>query len=127
MRLSSHMGGVAILQKGAVDRVAEGELIQSLTDNGAPRRCGGQGDVVAGVMGVMNLWSHRSRDLELSPGVTAGMATAKVVKEAAARAYAKEKRGMTAMSLVKELPELVDEACELWCVCFVMLVSREWC
>lgn len=127
MRLSSHMGGVAILQKGAVDRVAEGELIQSLTDNGAPRRCGGQGDVVAGVMGVMNLWSYRSSDLELPPGVVAGMATAKLVKEAASRAYAKEKRGMTALSLVKELPELVDEACELWCVCFVMLVSREWC
>ena len=77
------MGGVAILQKGEIDRVAEGDLLGRVTNNGAPRRCGGQGDVVAGVMGVMNLWSHRASDLECPPCLTAGMVTARLVKEAA--------------------------------------------
>lgn len=107
------MGGVAILQKGAVDRVAEGDVLGRVTEGGAPRRCGGQGDVVAGVMGVMNLWSQRASGLENPPCLVAGMATATLVKEAAQKAFEKEKRGMTAMSLVKELPELIDRASDL--------------
>ena len=106
------MGGVAILQKGEIDRVAEGDLLGRVTINGAPRRCGGQGDVVAGVMGVMNLWSHRARDSECPPCLTAGMATARLVKEAAEKAFEKKRRGMTAISLVEELPELVDRVNE---------------
>ena len=102
------MGGVTILQKGEIDRIAEGSVLACVTDPGAPRRCGGLGDVVAGVMGVMNLWSDRATGLEILPGVAAGVATATVVKKAAVIAFEKERRGMTALSLVKELPGLID-------------------
>ena len=40
--------------------------------------------------------------------------TARLVKEAAEKAFEKKRRGMTAISLVEELPELIDRVNEWW-------------
>ena len=39
------------------------------------RRCGGQGDIVAGVAGLMNLWSKREEAAERSAAMRAAIAT----------------------------------------------------
>ena len=97
--LSNKLGDVTIIQKGMIDVIAKGETVTRVTEEGSLRRCGGQGDVVAGVMGVMNLWSTRTV-MDMPSGVVAATATSQIIRRAASRAFAKEQRGMTAMSIV---------------------------
>lgn len=57
-----HSLRVSLVLKGAVDHVfvptADGHVLHSQTQTpGAPRRCGGQGDVLAGVLGTALGWA----------------------------------------------------------------------
>lgn len=101
--------GVTILQKGAVDQISNGVFCSANNNKGSPRRCGGQGDVVAGVMGVMHLWCSRAKDIEFDPLCSACALTSFIVREASRRAFKKERRGMTALSVASELSSLIDE------------------
>ena len=50
--------GVIILRKGPEDMVCfEGGDVYVLREQGSPRRCGGQGDVLAGILGVSLYWA----------------------------------------------------------------------
>ena len=100
--------GVTILQKGAVDQISNGEFCYANDSESSLRRCGGQGDVVAGVMGVMNLWCSRAEGLEVDPLCCACVFTSFIVREASRRAFEKERRGMTALSVTSELSSLID-------------------
>jgi ATP-dependent NAD(P)H-hydrate dehydratase len=64
--LARALNGVTILLKGLVDRVCcvDGQVTMLANDlAGSPRRCGGQGDVLAGTLGTFMGWSalHASR------------------------------------------------------------------
>ena len=91
--------------------IAKGDVVVKITEEGSLRRCGGQGDVVAGVMGVMNLWSSRRGLSE----VDAASATSTLVRRAANKAFVKEKRRMTAVSIVEELSNVIDS---LFGICY---------
>ena len=72
------------------------------------RRCGGQGDVVAGVMGVMNLWSRRCGQLEATPGFAACMCTSTIVRRAAKLAFDDKKRAMSANDIIDNLSKIIE-------------------
>ena len=72
------------------------------------RRCGGQGDVVAGVMGVMNLWSRRATHLDTTPGFAACMCTSTIVRKAAKLAIEDKKRAMSANDIIENLSRVLD-------------------
>jgi ATP-dependent NAD(P)H-hydrate dehydratase len=56
--LSIALGGVTVMSKGAVDTVSSGNHVFSFSDApGIPRRCGGQGDILAGCIGVAFNWA----------------------------------------------------------------------
>lgn len=87
----------------------------AVDEQGCMRRCGGQGDVVAGTLGLFHLWSrraHAKKSLDVHPQLAAAVATAKVIKQAAHRAFTKERRGMTALSISNQLAEVVDSYCD---------------
>ena len=58
--LSAALGHVTILLKGGVDIVSNGEagVVVRVTERGSPRRCGGQGDLLAGALGVAAHWAN---------------------------------------------------------------------
>lgn len=64
---------------------------------GGHKRCGGMGDILAGVTGACGLW-----DFEYGPPLAS-----LVVKEATRKAYEHEGRGMTAPSVIEELTSVV--------------------
>ena len=77
---------------------------------GSPRRCGGQGDVLAGTTVVFVAWavaaaqrSGGQPDLPL-----AAYAACLVTRTAAARAFAARKRSMVAGDLIHELGAAVE-------------------
>lgn len=63
-------------------------------------------------MGLMNYWSKRSQPLDIPATVLAACCTSYLVREASRRAFVKEKRAMTALSLASQLPLIVDEITE---------------
>jgi|APGre2960657444_1045066.scaffolds.fasta_scaffold00201_6 ATP-dependent NAD(P)H-hydrate dehydratase len=80
-------------------------------EHGSPRRCGGQGDVLAGTTGVFAAWAVAATqregggeaDLQL-----AAYAACLVTRQAAALAFAARKRSMVAGDLLQELGAVIE-------------------
>jgi len=58
LQLSKALNGCTILQKGPVDVVArEGADVAKVSCQGSPKRCGGQGDILSGLVGTWCAWA----------------------------------------------------------------------
>ncbi len=106
--------GATIVQKGRVDLIAAGDApVMRCTVHGSPRRCGGQGDVLAGTTGVFAAWAvaaaQRSGGAEAPPNLQLAAYTASLVtRGAAAKAFATRKRSMVAGDLIHELGGVLE-------------------
>ena len=54
---------MTILRKGEVDLVSSGRDVYALLFEGSPRRCGGQGDILAGITAVNIHWAMQRAHL----------------------------------------------------------------
>lgn len=58
--VSLALGGVPILAKGEKDLfTAGGDVFELNQPQGSPRRCGGQGDILAGALAVSVFWGNQ--------------------------------------------------------------------
>jgi ATP-dependent NAD(P)H-hydrate dehydratase len=115
-QMSGALGGATLVQKGHADLIAgaAGHVLRC-TAEGAPRRCGGQGDVLAGTTAVFVAWavaaarrantaaSSSEADLQL-----AAYAACVTTRAAAASAFRVRKRSMVAGDLIAELGAAVE-------------------
>ena len=67
--LARALGGVTVLRKGATDEISNGAFLLTMPQScelaaAPPRRCGGQGDVLAGTTGVFLAWAARAGRLD---------------------------------------------------------------
>jgi ATP-dependent NAD(P)H-hydrate dehydratase len=69
--LSLALGGVAVLLKGKQDLLTAGErvFVVSDIDGTSPRRCGGQGDILAGTLGTALYWAVANLQPERVVGI----------------------------------------------------------
>jgi ATP-dependent NAD(P)H-hydrate dehydratase len=97
------LGGVTLFAKGRSDIVTDGERTETFAFPASPRRVGGQGDILAGAIGLFTAWS---------PGdfFKAAAAASELVKAAACAAYAKKKRGTITSDIIAELPSVIPES-----------------
>ena len=65
-QLARAMGGVTVVRKGPIDVASDGCRAVYCCREGAPRRCGGQGDVLTGAIGTVLAWAgiHRTGQKE---------------------------------------------------------------
>jgi ATP-dependent NAD(P)H-hydrate dehydratase len=61
--LAKQLGGVTIVSKGQVDIISNGVVTLTCTENGSPRRQGGQGDVLSGIMAAFVGWCDQASDI----------------------------------------------------------------
>ena len=66
LAVSKLLGGVTIFRKGAVDVISNGEVVFGINEEGSMRRCGGQGDILAGSLGLLSHWMQINAQ-ELDP------------------------------------------------------------
>eukprot|EP01134_Creolimax_fragrantissima_P004299 CFRG4299T1 len=59
--LSGALGNVTVVCKGAVDMISDGISDTRCDEKGSLRRCGGQGDVLSGLIAVFTNWAHKAR------------------------------------------------------------------
>jgi len=98
------LGGVTIVHKGSVDVISNGTSTEMCTDDGCPRRCGGQGDLLSGSLAVFLYWAAKNPDCpEPGPGVIAGWAAARLARACSAQAFSQHGRATTTTDLINEL------------------------
>jgi ATP-dependent NAD(P)H-hydrate dehydratase len=70
--MAAKLEGVVVVRKGQIDVISDGSLVAICNIPGSPRRCGGQGDVLAGACGLYTHWSTLAlaRQKPLIPTVT---------------------------------------------------------
>jgi len=105
----SKLGGVVVLRKGQIDCISDGSTTISCDITGSPRRCGGQGDVLAGSLGTMLAWGnlYRSKCNNILPEVSLTIAAAYtaslLVRECSKEAFSKHFRSTTTPDIIAEI------------------------
>eukprot|EP01105_Mastigella_eilhardi_P012013 TRINITY_DN2764_c0_g1_i1.p1 TRINITY_DN2764_c0_g1~~TRINITY_DN2764_c0_g1_i1.p1 ORF type:complete len:172 (-),score=38.69 TRINITY_DN2764_c0_g1_i1:90-605(-) len=101
--LSKVFGGVTIVRKGQIDVISDGERTVECTERGCPRRCGGQGDVLAGAMGTFLAW-HVNKDPAFdSSNVVYALGACMLTRKSANIAYMACGRSTTTLELLKNV------------------------
>eukprot|EP00931_Biecheleriopsis_adriatica_P050655 TRINITY_DN29349_c0_g1_i1.p1 TRINITY_DN29349_c0_g1~~TRINITY_DN29349_c0_g1_i1.p1 ORF type:complete len:407 (+),score=75.37 TRINITY_DN29349_c0_g1_i1:61-1281(+) len=104
--------GVTVVQKGAVDQIFcshEPGIHEPLRceERGTPRRPGGIGDILAGVLATMLAWNAQRRGSKLRTCHAACL----LVRRASRAAYAKNQRAMVAPDIIEELGPEMQKLC----------------
>jgi len=109
--LARALGGVAILRKAADDVVTDGTTTLLPVQEGSPRRCGGQGDVLAGTAGLFfawaSAWSHSGGTV--APALAGGYCAARLTRRCANRAFARLGRATLTTALIEEIGPAFEE------------------
>lgn len=130
--LSQRLDHVTICLKHYHDVISDGRRVVVVPETGSPRRCGGQGDVLAGSAGTFFHWTHsRSRDDTRINGATCGCEGAEVdddtrpsapmlaaygacvlTKRCNAKSYANRGRSTTTVDLIDNIGTVFMESFE---------------
>ena len=99
--LASAIGrGVTVIRKGAVDIISDGSVsVIAREENFSKRRCGGQGDVLAGILGTFAHWANSTN----SDTVAAAYAACSLTKRAGTLAFSDRKRSTTTPDIIDRI------------------------
>lgn len=108
--LAKKLDGVTIVKKGSSDMICNGDELISCDIQGSYRRCGGQGDVLAGTIGTFAAWNfgklkgHEKLKREvpdcLSPTILASYAGCLMTRYTSRKGYEKYKRSMVTQDML---------------------------
>ncbi|ODM98386.1 ATP-dependent (S)-NAD(P)H-hydrate dehydratase [Orchesella cincta] len=102
--LAIAFGHVTILHKGATDVASNGRLTVCCAGGGSNRRCGGQGDLLAGSLAVLFHWATGFGDRAAAaapPELLAVYAACRLTRECARLAYSQHGRSTTTTDMVR--------------------------
>ncbi|KAL0491210.1 ATP-dependent (S)-NAD(P)H-hydrate dehydratase [Acrasis kona] len=114
--LCDKLGNVTVVRKGGKDIICSGksdEHYLTCEVEGSPRRCGGQGDVLAGAMGTFLHWSIQASEndeaLDERVAILHGAYGACALARSCGRAaFGKLKRGTTTPDIIEKIPEVFE-------------------
>lgn len=117
--LAKTLGHITILRKGPKDIISNGTYTYISNEPGSPRRCGGQGDILSGVISTFSYWGHKafeSNDLAKSnsncypkicknytPTILACLAASMLTRRCARLAFKKCSRSTTTSDMIQEI------------------------
>lgn len=113
--LCKALGNVIIIKKGETDLICNGkDVIYEVDEEGTYRRCGGQGDILAGVLGVFSHWgSIHKDDLGHDSDILSCLGGCILTRASARNAFNKNKRGTTTPDIINCIAETFDKTFEL--------------
>ena len=119
--------GIVILRKDLLDCLLlteegllsdEVPVLATVEGGGSPRRCGGQGDLLAGAAGTFLAWAAAAAEppqlhpLGTSSIVAAAVGASCLVRTAAAKAFEASRRGMLTPDILAALPAAFEQCME---------------
>ncbi|XVF38153.1 hypothetical protein REPUB_Repub20aG0075200 [Reevesia pubescens] len=119
LSLCKGIGGVTILRKGKSDLISDGEIVQSVSIYGSPRRCGGQGDILSGSVAVFISWAcqrilateRKPTISPTNPTVLGCIAGATLLRKAASLAFEHKKRSTLTTDIIECLGQSLEAIC----------------
>ncbi|XP_065263553.1 ATP-dependent (S)-NAD(P)H-hydrate dehydratase isoform X3 [Emys orbicularis] len=106
LRLSQAMGNLTIVQKGERDLISDGEKVLVCSHEGSSRRCGGQGDLLSGSLGVLAHWAFLAGPEKTNgqnPFLVAAFGACSLTRQCNNQAFQKCGRSMTTSDMVSEV------------------------
>ncbi|XP_023271698.1 ATP-dependent (S)-NAD(P)H-hydrate dehydratase isoform X1 [Seriola lalandi dorsalis] len=107
MQLSVAMGNLTLVLKGEQDLITDGSKVISCSIEGSGRRCGGQGDLLSGSMGVLAHWAHAASAAGLlrsvSPSVVAAFGACSLTRQCNSQAFQQHGRSTTTSDMIQEI------------------------
>lgn len=113
--LSKALGNVTIVKKGPDDLIACAEKMLVCKEEGSARRCGGQGDLLSGSMGVFQHWAHwacargdnSNKELAVyGAEMCAAYAACLLTRKCAKHAFALNQRSTTTSDLIAAISDV---------------------
>ncbi|CAK6442732.1 unnamed protein product [Pipistrellus nathusii] len=106
LRLSQALGNVTVVQKGEQDVISDGEQVLECNLQGSNRRCGGQGDLLSGFLGVMVQWALHAgpeKTNGFSPPLVAAFGACSLTRQCSHQAFQKYGRSTTTSDMIPEI------------------------
>jgi len=104
LALCQHLGNVTILLKHQYDIISDGLNILRSKEVGSPRRCGGQGDVVAGACGTFFHWTiNFNKENNVSTSFLAAFGASMLTKRSSSLAFAQKGRSTTTVDIIDNI------------------------
>jgi len=105
------LGNVTIIQKGKVDRASDGTIVITCDEPGSYRRCGGQGDVLAGTLATFLNWAYafKEADEAFSRNLLAATAASTITRRCAKLAFSHCGRSTTTPDLIANIAIAMEE------------------
>lgn len=106
LSLSQALGNVTVVHKGERDVISDGKQVLECGRGGSSRRCGGQGDLLSGSLGVLAHWALRAGPQKtngLSPLLVAAFGACSLTRQCSHQAFQKHGRSTTTTDMVAEV------------------------
>ncbi|XP_034416919.1 ATP-dependent (S)-NAD(P)H-hydrate dehydratase isoform X1 [Cyclopterus lumpus] len=107
MQLSGAMGNLTVVLKGEHDLITDGSMVISCSIEGSGRRCGGQGDLLSGSIGVLAHWAHAAPAAgmrrSLNPSVVAAFGACSLTRQCNSQAFQRHGRSTTTTDMIQEI------------------------
>uniref|UniRef100_A0A8C6GTG4 ATP-dependent (S)-NAD(P)H-hydrate dehydratase n=1 Tax=Mus spicilegus TaxID=10103 RepID=A0A8C6GTG4_MUSSI len=106
LKLSQALGNITVVQKGEQDLISNGQQVLVCNQEGSSRRCGGQGDLLSGSLGVMVHWALRAGPEKTngsSPLLVAAWGACTLTRECNRQAFQKYGRSTTTTDMITEV------------------------
>lgn len=108
IRLARELG-CFVFQKGSIDIITDGKVVAINHRFGSNRRCGGQGDILAGSLGVFFGWIDIFKPEIDHPQVLAGFAVSCLIRKANENGFKKKGRSLVAPDIINEIGVSFEE------------------
>ncbi|KPP71150.1 hypothetical protein Z043_109967 [Scleropages formosus] len=106
LQLSMAMGNLTVVLKGAEDIITNGSSVIVCSHEGSSRRCGGQGDLLSGSLGVMAHWAFSAQGdtaKSVSPAMVAAFGACALTRQCNRQAFHKHGRATTTSDMIQEI------------------------
>ncbi|XP_055727679.1 ATP-dependent (S)-NAD(P)H-hydrate dehydratase isoform X2 [Salvelinus fontinalis] len=106
MELSVAMGNLTVVLKGEEDLITDGNKVILCRQEGSGRRCGGQGDLLSGSLGVLAHWAYTSSEdmtKSVNPSVVAAFGACSLTRQCNRQAFHKHGRATTTTDMIQEI------------------------
>ncbi|XP_042586810.1 ATP-dependent (S)-NAD(P)H-hydrate dehydratase isoform X2 [Cyprinus carpio] len=105
-QLSIAMGHLTLVLKGEEDIITDGKNMLTCSQEGSGRRCGGQGDLLSGSLGVFAHWAFSSPPdavKGMNPSLVAAFGATYLTRQCNRQAFHKHSRSTSTSDMIQEI------------------------